>query len=155
MDIKNSTNRNKRNIHKVEAWHDLSSESSNQDTCEIMLIGFFDSPDQVARLIADYEQLPGFSLPDCKFCVVEYAFDVCDTQSIDEVYYVQDWLYNSISGEEKSNEVGLYLTMEEAEQAERYYQINCPAVPRGFQRSIIIDKYIVNRRYWSEGFVTV
>ena len=135
-------------IHEIEQF-DLSIEKSE------MLIGFFSSCESLNEAISDCRQLPGFSLPECKFDVKTYSVEVRKNRRFQYVYYVEEWIIDKTTGEERTSEIGVFLSLREAKEAKRCFindkKLRNPDSPvRG---TVYINKYLMDEREWKEGFV--
>ena len=140
-------------IFKLEAVDYL--EEGNNIQNEIMLIGFFDSAELCKLVETEYKTLPGFSSLSCKFETTEYVFDLSTQVDIGEVYYVQASKTNIQTTEEEVIEIGLFLTFEDAKNAESVFlkkDDSCKLYGKTLQISTYIDTYELNQKHWQEGF---
>ena len=122
---------------------------------ERMIIGFFDSLATCRNVEDNYKDLPGFSLPSCKFAIIPYSLLITKNDIVDRVFFVQEWIYDEQTGEEIITEIGLFSTLEEAEkEKEKYISLKkCNSTGQmSYNDSIYIDEYIINERHWTEGF---
>ena len=150
MDNKND----KITVYKMEAV-DRIDYSEEEYAEEKMLIGFFDSLATCADVEGDYRLLPGFSLPSCRFVMTPYYFSCIKNNTINRVYFVQEWIFDEQSGEEAITEIGVFATIEEAEkQIAQYRAFKTPGITdqTTCNDSIYIDEYRINERHWQEGF---
>lgn len=122
---------------------------------EKMLIGFFNSLTACADVENDYKALPGFSLPSCKFNIIPYSLPSSTGEMIERVFFVQEWIFDEQTGEETITEIGVFLTLKEAEEEKAGYL----TIKKGYgtdrakySDAVYIDEYEINERHWQEGF---
>ena len=140
-------------IYKMEAV-DYIDYSDGEFVEEKMLIGFFDSLATCRDVEDDYKNLPGFSLASCKFAVTPYSLPTVKDRFVDQVFFVQEWVYDERTGEESITEIGVFSTLKEAETEKAKYLAlkNQNKDQTSYNESIYIDAYKINERHWTEGF---
>lgn len=143
------------NVYKLEAVDNIKC-ADGRVTTEKMLIGFFDSLDSCDKVENDYKNLPGFSLPSCKFKRTPYAFASAKQSNIEQVFYAEACMEHELTGEETVTEIGLYLSQNEAATAiERYVKENDTGIPSEQLKksgAVYVEEYKINQRHWQEGF---
>ena len=148
------------NIYMLTAFHEHCSEG----TTEVydFLIGFFDSIDKCEETKQEYKKIAGFSLPDVYFTCTQW---VCSGEEADPpgcVYYVAHSFMDA-GGWEDNDDIGVFASLKEAEKAKNNYisggkakrkRLNGKAEKPYLLDQTEIVKYEINKKYWTEGFMT-
>lgn len=150
MDYKRSTIK----IYKLIAINEIEQFDLTTDKSE-MLIGFFSSLESLHNAMIDCKHLPGFSLPTCKFDIKMYSFEIGKNRVVQHVYYVEEWIIDKKTGEDKVTELGVFLCLREAKEAKHRFISNKKKTNPyiSTRNTVYINKYILDEREWKEGFV--
>ena len=140
-------------IYKLEA-HNQINNKNDEFVTDDYLIGFFSSVVKCDEVKKDYSMLPGFSLPTCYFSCISFSFNLSLDRFPKYVYYISDvTIIDDETMDDICTEIGLALNEEEAKAKktsyinERYQNV----LPE--ESTIYIDKYRIDQRYWTEGFI--
>ena len=134
------------------------------DTTEVddFLIGFFDSIEKCKTIEQEYRKKAGFSLPNVSFSRTSLP---CSDEAMDSpgfVYYVAHSFMDA-EGWEDNDDIGVFASMKEAEQAKNQYissgkarrkRLNGKAEEPYLLDQTDIIKYEINKKYWTDGFTT-
>ena len=135
-------------IYKLEAI-DTIVQNDGSVIEEYYILGFFDSKKLYEKMVMKYRKLPGFCLDSCKFYQIEYTF--CNIKDeVKFVFYVSQTT-EGIEVAEEVVEIGVFLSEKEAAIAKSEYESSI-ATNNGENKQVFVERYIVNKPEWQEGF---